>query len=107
VAQFKAYKPATLSIPMTNGRFNPSGAATNVDRWSIGALKGWEMALEDACTRGFHDFWVGCYVTVECVEIQPSTQEGQSDMPKFTVSIADQAPDYKPPVMPGAEAQKK
>src|SRR6266478_1505642 len=72
VNQFKTFKPEILTVPMTNGRYDENGEPTKCDKFSIGALSGWEMALDDARIQGFTRFYAGDYVTVKCVGFQQS-----------------------------------
>lgn len=82
-------------VPMWNGRFNEEGDLTKCDKFSMGALSGWEMALEDMRPQGFVNFKTGDYVTIECVGVQENSNPEFSDMPQFRVSISDKRPSEK------------
>lgn len=95
IAQFKTVQPDLLEVPMENGRFDPDGKPTKCDKFSMGALSGWEMALEDMRPQGFIDFRAGDYVTIECTGVKPNANPEFSDMPEFRVSISDKRPSEK------------
>jgi len=76
---------------MTDGRFDPRGEPTKCDRFSVGALKGWEMALENLQTMGWPgQFRQGQYVRITCTRVEPAREANQSDMPYFNVDVQDE-----------------
>lgn len=63
------------------------GKTIRVDRFAMGALTGFEMALQDAAAKGFESFKYGDQLSIECVGMQKAEQDGYSDMPEFKVDI--------------------
>lgn len=92
ICQFKCISPAVLTVPMVNGKYNSNGEPQRCDRFAMGALSGWEMALDDMRSQGFRNFQPNDYVTIECVGVLASANPEFSDMPQFRVSVSDTAP---------------
>jgi hypothetical protein len=94
--QFMCSEPATIDIPMSSGRYDDkNGKVEKVDRFSIGALTGFEMALDalrenaidDRNRRWFQDFQLHDKVTIECIGFTPNPNPTLNDMPEFMVSV--------------------
>jgi hypothetical protein len=92
VNQFKFFEPEIMEIPVTNGKYDANGTLEKCDKFAMGALAGWEMALELLRDQGFRGFQVGDYVTILCTGIQQSSDREMSDSPNFEVWISDSAP---------------
>jgi hypothetical protein len=92
VNQFKFFEPEIMEIPVTNGKYDANGIPEKCDKFAMGALAGWEMALELLRDQGFRGFQVGDYVTILCTGIQQSSDREMSDSPNFEVWISDSAP---------------
>ena len=88
VHQFTALEPVTLNVD-ENGRAVRDGKGKEVqaEKFGMGALTGYEMALDDARTRGFQEFRVGDNVTIECTGVKASEDANMSDMLEFSVDI--------------------
>lgn len=94
IHQFSCVSP--LEVPLDeNGKFNPNGKPTKLEKFAVGNLSGIDMAIQDLKTQGFDFFRTSDYVTFECTEIQPALKFGNSDMPLFTVSITDRPPQQR------------
>lgn len=81
--------PKTITVKLdSKGRFDEKGKEKAIDKFSVGALTGFQMAMDaleaaDATFGGFrrHDI-----VKIECVGTVKG-ENGQSDMPEFTIMI--------------------
>jgi hypothetical protein len=76
---------------MVNGKVVPKGTegaeARKLDQFAMGALAGYQMALDDLKAQGWKGFQLHDRVWIKCVELQPATQRGYSDMPMFEITI--------------------
>lgn len=82
-----------VTVPLSDdGKFSPHGKPTKLEKFAVGQMAGIEMAIQDLKTQGFDFFRMTDYVTFECVDVQPPTQAGFSEMPLFSVSISDKPP---------------
>lgn len=75
-----------------NGRVvskgSPGASEREIDRFSIGALKGWEMALQDLAVQGIQGLEFRDNVEIECTGKQPSTDSTiKDDMVLFAVKV--------------------
>jgi hypothetical protein len=88
VFQFKALEPITLTVD-ENGKAVKEGKGKEVqaDKFGMGALTGFEMALDDMRAQGFPGFRVGNKVTIECTGVAPSSDPRLSDMLEFAVDV--------------------
>ena len=89
--QFLLQEPSTLDVPVDdNGKFFADGKKMlNVDKFAIGALKGFMMALQSLqeSTPWFSTFQRGDLVTITCTGVQEPSQHGYSPMPEFEVKV--------------------
>jgi hypothetical protein len=90
--QFLCNEPQTLDVPIDEfGKFNLDGKRrVNIDKFSIGALTGFEMALQSLCTSTpwfSGEFQRHDLVTITCTKITEPSQSGYSGMPEFEISV--------------------
>ena len=63
------------------------GVKKSVDAFAMGALAGWEMAMDDLRANGWKGFDLHDRVWIKCTELQPASQANYSDMPMFDVMV--------------------
>lgn len=88
--QFLCAVPPALEVEVDeNGKYFPGGKRTTIDRFSVGALTGIEMALDAFRMKNawFKEFAMHDRVTFLCYEVQKSDDPKMSDMPQFEISI--------------------
>ena len=90
--KFKALQPSSIKVMVDDaGRVvEPSfeGAKERtVDQFAVGSMAGFTMALDDMKANGWKGFALHDRVWIKCVEIQPASQPGYSDMPMFEVEV--------------------
>jgi len=90
VFQFLCKDPEVLEIPVNqSGRYDQKGKTIEIDKFSVGALTGFEIALEVLRSENpwFKDFQRGDIVRITCTGIKESEKRGFSDMPQFEISL--------------------
>lgn len=85
--EFLCMNPATITVPTLLGKLDPQGEPTTFDRFSIGSMAGFNMAMDVAKAEGFDDFRSKDVVQIECVGLIPPTKLGHSPMVEFKLEI--------------------
>jgi|SRR5260370_1198047 len=90
--KFKCAIPSHLTINVDdNNRLVPEGTegskSRDIDQFSIGALAGFGMALDDMKANGWKGFQLHDKVWIKCTEQQEATQQGYSPMLMFEVTV--------------------
>lgn len=82
--------PQTITINVNeNGKWVPDGEGKPlvIDKFAIGALTGFEMALDALKMKGFERLQTRDKVHIECTGITRAKERGMSDMPEFLVRV--------------------
>lgn len=69
-------------------RVAATGTKTTISRFAMGALKGFEIAVQKL--DGFSGWIYGDMMLIECIGFQESQDEIRSDMPLFKLDISRQ-----------------
>lgn len=91
--EFLLAQPSMLEVIVDGkGRLVAEGTEgakkKKIDRFAMGALTGWLMAIQALEAKGFDGFKSRDRVIIECTGVEPAPpNSGQSDMPKFTLSV--------------------
>lgn len=90
--KFKCGIPSKLSVNVDDaGRVVPEGEegskTREIDQFAMGALAGFEMALDDMKANGWKGFQLHDKVWIKCEEEQEASQPGYSPMLMFTVTV--------------------
>lgn len=87
--QFLCLIPQTLKVKLNDrGRLDSNGTEQEIDKFSVGALTGIEMALDALRVTApwFGEFKLHDKVQFECIGIQPGVN-GNSPMPEFSITV--------------------
>jgi hypothetical protein len=92
VYEFACVQPPYLEVRVDQkGKvqpFNSSiGEVKKFDRFGVGSLTGFEMALQALAFKGFNGFMYKDYVGIKCIGERPSDDPRQSAMLEFAVKI--------------------
>jgi hypothetical protein len=89
--KFKCAVPSKLTVRVDDAnRIVPDDEASKtieIDSFAIGALAGFEMALDDMRGQGFKQFAIHDRVWIKCVGMQEPTSPNFSPMPLFEVVV--------------------
>lgn len=90
-SEFILVEPKRITVNTLEGKLVPDGTPgatpAELDRFSIGNLAGWTMALDDMMAKGFDGLRYDDETTIECIGVQKATERGKSDMPEFNVTV--------------------
>lgn len=90
VFQFACHDPVVLEVPVDMaGRYNSKGKPIEINKFSMGALTGFEIALAVLRSENpwFQDFTRGDIVRITCTGVKESDKIGFSDMPEFLIEL--------------------
>lgn len=98
IYQFQCVHPTALEIQVDekNKVVSTGGKMKNFQQFAMGAMKGFEMALQGLAFRGFDGFKTGDLVKIVMVEERQPTVVGQSPMAVFEVSVKRELSDAAP-----------
>ena len=88
--KFRALQPSHIKVHVDeSNRVIPEdepGKDIEIEQFAMGALAGFEMALDDMRANGWKGFAIHDRITIRCVEVQPANQPGYSEMALFEVN---------------------
>ena len=90
--KFKCGIPSKLTVIVDEaGRVvpedTPEAKSRDIDQFAMGALAGFEMAMDDMKANGWKGFQLHDKVWIKCTEMQDATQPGYAPMLMFEVTV--------------------